>query len=116
MFAFEKLDVYVKAHLLTQRVFKYSRSNRVNNIILDQLQRGVLSTVLNIAEGSGRQSLADCERYYVIARSSTFEVVTTMQVLKSLSKIEPHEYEEYYQLCDEMSRMLLQMIKLHTTK
>ncbi len=50
-----------------------------------------MSIMLNIAEGSGRFSNKDKRNFYVIARSSVFECVALLEVLKHDSVINESE-------------------------
>ena len=67
--------------------------------------------MLNIAEGSGRYSKADKRHFYVISRGSTFECAAIFDYLKEIGSINEEQFSNYYNLLDELSRMLYGMIK-----
>jgi four helix bundle protein len=67
--------------------------------------------VLNIAEGSGRFSKADRRNFYVISRSSIFECIAILDVLKDEKVLEVSQYQDFYNKAEEISKMLFAMIK-----
>ena len=77
----------------------------------DQLYRASFSIALNIAEGSGRFSERDRKNFFVIARSSVFECVAILDILKDGSIIDEKEYTDFEAQADELSRMLFGLIR-----
>jgi four helix bundle protein len=77
----------------------------------DQQRRASLSIALNIAEGSGRFSQKDRRNFFVVARSSVFEVAAIFDILSDASQIGREEFEKFYQEADELSRIMLSLIK-----
>jgi len=75
MFDFEKLTVYVKAKEFNKKVFGFLEKTKPDLTTIDQLRRASFSIMLNIAEGSGRQSKAAKRNFYVISRESVSECV-----------------------------------------
>jgi four helix bundle protein len=74
MFDFENLDVYKKTKELNKEVLKFAKENKqIDSYLRDQLRRASISTVINIAEGSGKFSKADKKNFYIISRGSTYE-------------------------------------------
>ena len=51
-------------------------------MVKDQFKRAALSIPLNIAEGSGKSSIADKNRFYGIARGSAMECAAICDVLE----------------------------------
>ena len=112
MFDFEKLTVYQKAKAFNKEISTWLRNNpKIDSITRDQLRRASLSIPLNIAEGSGRFSQKDRRNFYVIARSSIFEVVAILDILKDDAGIEPLLHAKLYQAADELSRILFVMVR-----
>ena len=70
-----------------------------------------MSIVLNVAEGSGRFSKPDRKNFFTISRSSLFEVVAINEVLKDEGLISEKEFHDFYIQAEELSRILLAMIK-----
>jgi len=75
----ERLDVYRLAVELDGLVAE-SLPRRGNKILRDQLERAVVSIVLNIAEGAGRRSQ---RRFYSMARGSATETAAAMDLLRN---------------------------------
>lgn len=112
MFPFEKLTVYQKAKVFHQEVLKWLKSNpNLDRVPVNQLKRAALSVPLNIAEGTGRFTKPDQRNSYVFSRSSAFECVAIFDILKDEDTMGFSDFDAFYQLADEMSRILLAMIK-----
>ena len=68
---YEKLDVYqCSIQFLAMSMNLIDRMPRGNGALVDQLKRASLSIPLNIAEGSGRRTKGEADRFYGIARGS----------------------------------------------
>ena len=111
MFDFEKLDVYKKAKKFNSEIRLFIKESNLDPTTKDQLRRASFSIVLNIAEGSGRFSKADRRNFYVISRSSVFECIAILDVLKDEGVLNKEKYVEYYKKGEEISKMLFSMIK-----
>src|SRR5690349_3077159 len=106
MFDFEKLDVYKKAKEFNLEIRKCILSlDTLDKVCRDQLRRAAMSIVLNIAEGSSRFSNADKRNFYVIARGSTFECVSVIDLLCSEQTIDKESYHRFYFKAEEISKM-----------
>jgi len=111
MFDFEKLDIYKKAKLFNSEIRQFIKLTKLDPTTKDQLRRASFSIVLNIAEGSGRFSKPDRRNFYVISRSSIFECVAILDVLKDEKVLDENRYQEFYVNAEEISKMLFAMIK-----
>jgi len=112
MFPFEKLTVYKKAKAFHKEVYHWLRANpKLGRVIANQLKRAALSVPLNIAEGAGRFTKPDQRNFYVIARSSVFECVALFDILKDEGAMPTSEFEAFYGMSDELSRMLFVMVR-----
>ena len=112
MFDFEKLVVYQRSKKFHLEVLRWlSSSHAVDPVTRDQLRRASLSIALNIAEGSGRFSQKDRRNFFVIARSSVFEVAAIFDILKDSSRIAQEDFERFYSEADKFSRILFALIK-----
>ena len=111
MFDFEKLDVYKKAKAFNSGIRAFIKDTKLDNTTKDRLRRASFSIVLNLAEGSGRFSHPDRKNFYIISRSSVFECVAIMDVLKDELVIEENAFRRFYDQAEELSKILFTMIK-----
>jgi four helix bundle protein len=112
LFDFEKLEVYSKIRELNKEllpwIFKHEEKN---TYLCDQLKRASLSAMLNLSEGTGRMGVQDKKQFYIRARASVFESVSVLQVLQDINIMHFNEYEVYYCKYEQISKMLLGMIR-----
>ncbi|MCF8225228.1 MAG: four helix bundle protein [Bacteroidales bacterium] len=111
MFDFEKLVVYQKAKTFNKGIREFLKDAKLDPTTIDQLRRASFSIVLNLAEGSGIFSKADRRNFFVIARSSIFECVAILDVIKDENTLEITKYNEFYQQAEELSKIIFAMIK-----
>jgi four helix bundle protein len=111
MFDFQNLEVYKKAKVFHSEVKSFIEITSLSYTEKDQLYRASFSIALNIAEGSGRFSERDRKNFFVIARSSVFECVAILDILKDGSTIIEQTYIEFEARADELSRMLFGLIR-----
>ena len=95
MFDFEKLSVYKKAKIFNSEIRRFIKISKLDPTTKDQLRRASFSIVLNIAEGSGRFSKADRRNFYVISRSSVFECIAILDVLKDEKVMEVQLFQKF---------------------
>ena len=81
-FEFQNLPVYNKAKDFHNQAKAVVAQKNLNSYEKNQLSRASFSVVLNIAEDSGRFSKKDRQNFFVITRSSVFECVAILDVLK----------------------------------
>jgi four helix bundle protein len=85
----ERLDVYRSALdflLLANGVIEALPRGRSH--LADQLTRASTSVVLNIAEGSGKQTSLDKRRYYLSARGSATESAALLDICLRLALLD----------------------------
>jgi four helix bundle protein len=81
-FGFEKLEAYhlsIEFLAMAFQFIKFIPSG--NHQLVDQFKRAAISVPLNIAEGSGKMSVAEKKRFYSIARGSSMECAAILDVL-----------------------------------
>ncbi len=111
-FDFEKLEVYKKAKVLSRGILDLTRrNNNVDPYLRDQLKRASMSVVINIAEGSGRFTKKDKKNFYTIARGSVYECASLLEIIKDDGKMSEQEYKDLYSKYEEISKMLLGLIR-----
>ncbi len=111
MFDFEKLEVYTKAKEFNRLISVLLSKGTVDSNTTNQLSRASLSIVLNIAEGTGRFSKRDKRHFYVISRSSIFECVAILDVLKDEEKIDMSFFSLMHVKAEELSKILFALIR-----
>ncbi|HKL39906.1 MAG TPA: four helix bundle protein [Cryomorphaceae bacterium] len=111
MFDFQKLEVYKKAKIFHSEIRGLIETKSLAYTEKDQLYRASFSIALNIAEGSGRFSKRDRKNFFVIARSSVFECIAILDILRDGLIISDVTYIEFENKADEISRMLYGLIR-----
>ena len=111
MFDFENLDVYKKAKAFNSGIKEFIRSKKLDSATNSQLRRASFSIVLNLAEGSGRFTNPDRRNFYIIARSSVFECVAILDILRDEAIVEESAFGEFYRQAEVLSKILFKMIK-----
>jgi four helix bundle protein len=111
LFDFQKLEVYRKSRDFHLACKSMLRNFTVEKYVNDQLGRASYSVVLNIAEGSAKQTKPDRKNFFTISRGSIFECVAILDILRKEEKINENEYFNMIKLADEISRLLFVMIK-----
>jgi len=115
MFDFEKLDVYQFTKDQNVKVLTYLKGTvGIDPYVLDQWKRASLSSLLNLAEGTGRMTDSDKRHFLTISRGSIFESVAILDLLKSMNIIEENTYKEFYATYEQISKMLLGMYRSYT--
>jgi four helix bundle protein len=92
-----------RSYQVAVQVFKECRSLPLPSYLKDQCLRAASSVVLNLAEGSGKDSSPDRKRFYQIAMGSTREVQAILnladRVPTSLLEQVDHLGACVYKLC-----------------
>ena len=108
MFDFEKLNVYKKTKELNKEILRFLKENKqIDYYLRDQLKRASISIVINISEGSGKFSKADKRNFYFIARGSTYECVSLLEIILDENQITQEKFKDFYQKFEIISKMLL---------
>jgi len=115
MFDFEKLDVYQVVKTNNARIFKYIIGHpEMDEYIKDQWKRSNLGIILNLAEGTGRMTNADKKQFLTVARGSVFVSVAILETLKELGILDEVLFKEFYDGYEQISKMLLGMIRSYS--
>ncbi len=111
MFDFENLEVYKKSKELNKEILKFVKEHKeIDAYIRDQLRRASISMVINIAEGSGKFSKADKRNFYFIARGSTYESVSLLEIITEEQQLSADQFRSFYNKFEIISKMLLGLI------
>ncbi len=111
MFTFQHYGAYQKAKMLNIELAEVLKNRCIPIHTRDQLQRASLSILLNIAEGSGRNSVPDRNRFYAIAKGSVYECVAIIDILNELDKVKTDKLNKLNFLAKEIIDILIATIK-----
>ncbi|MFZ2154380.1 MAG: four helix bundle protein [Candidatus Moraniibacteriota bacterium] len=107
----ENLEVYKISRLLIIEIYKLTKifppDERFG--LTSQLRRAVISTSLNIAEGSGKISKKDFANFIRIAIGSLIETDTALKISIDLNYI---KIEEYNKLDNQIKELYFKLIAL----
>ena len=81
----------------------------VQGCLRDQLQRAVLSVVLNIAEGGAQSSVRAKNKYFRIARASAWEVsavIDLIDAMPGIARVKPDSVDELRPIDAMLSALL----------
>ena len=112
MHNFRKLNVWTKAINLVKPVYILANKfpNEEKYTLISQVKRVVTSISANIAEGAGRGTQKDFERFLSIAQGSCFEVENHLIVAETLDFISLEELDNILPEIHEIQKMLNAMI------
>lgn len=107
-FRFLEWEVYKDSKTLFSRILTIARilSKEHRYELGDQLTRSGLSIVLNIAEGSGKSSDKELNRFIEVALGSVYETLAALDVLRDNNFISEEEFRELHQMLDSISNQL----------
>lgn len=110
---YKELVVWQKAMQLVKEIYKLTRllPKEETYALSDQIRRAAVSVPSNIAEGYGRSANRDYAHFLSIARGSTYELDTQLNIAVMLDFITTEQTQEALTLCEECGRMLNAMIK-----
>ncbi len=106
-FRFRRFQVYQDAKVLHKEiVFLVNGFPRTSFYLADQIKRSSLSVVLNIAEGSSKQSDKDFNRFIAIALGSVNETVASLEIALELDLITVIRFKSIEAKCEIIEKQL----------
>lgn len=106
-FRFRKFRVYQDAKTLHREVLiTVNQFSREYFYLSDQVKRSSLSIVLNIAEGSSKQSDKDFNRYIAISLGSVDETLASLEIALELKLIKQNQFEKFEIGLESLSNQL----------
>ena len=110
---FRDIQVWHKAHDLTLKVYKVTKSfpREETYGLTSQMRRASYSIPTNIAEGCGRDSNIELGRFFTIAMGSASELEYTLLLSRDLGYVKGKYYEDLNAAVTEIKRMLATYLK-----
>jgi len=108
---FEDIIAWQKAKHMTIEIYKNFGSLKDFGF-RDQIQRASVSIMNNIAEGFERKSNKEFRQFIFIAKGSSGEVRSMLDLAKELKYISEQNYHLLYKESVEISKMLSAFIKV----
>ena len=111
-FDFEKLNVYQKALDFIDKIFEIVKNlpREYRYSLGDNLLRAALSVANNLAEGNGKKSKLEKNRYFGTSLDSTRECISVFNVFKRQSLIKEDNYQEVRSDAKEITSMIWGLI------
>ncbi len=105
---FKDLGIWQKGINLVTEVYVVTRQFPREELygITNQIRRAAISIPSNIAEGFGRNSRPEMNRYTQIALGSLCELETQLLISKNLSFAPQMDLERLLEMCSELNSML----------
>lgn len=107
---FEDIIAWQKAKELNIIVYGLLRDCK-DYSFRDQLQRASVSVMNNIAEGYERKTNNEFKQFLFIAKGSSAECRSMLDLAKEIGLIKPDDYLKCYNIAEEISKILSGLIK-----
>ena len=110
---YKDLIVWQKSIDLVEEIYKVTSllPNEELYGLSIQLKRAAVSIPSNIAEGYERNTTKDYIKLLSIAKASRAEVETQLYICKRLGFLSDEDIKIAFDLCDEIKRMIISMLK-----
>jgi len=114
--SFRDLLVWQKSIQLATAIYLLTRDFPREEVygLTSQIRRAAVSTASNIAEGQGRLSKGEFKQFLGIARGSSFEVQTQLEIARSLGMGSAESIGEAEALSFEVTKMINGLLKALT--
>lgn len=109
----EKLDVWIKAMELVEKIYVFTKKFPKEETygLISQMRRAAVSIPANIAEGAARQSKPEFRQFLYIARGSLSELETEFQLSLRLGYQTVADSGEITALFYDVGAMLTGLLK-----
>jgi four helix bundle protein len=111
---FKQLTFWRRSHLLTLKVYSFTKSLFLKEEVFgltSQIRRSSSSIPTNIAEGCGRSSNPDFKRFLVISTGSCSELEYQLLLAKDLGYLSESVFNELENETIEIRKMIFSYIK-----
>ena len=108
MHQFKELKVWQKGRVLVKEIYKATHKFPKDELfgITSQMRRSAVSIPANIAEGCGRNSDKELNRFLDIANGSAFELETLVILCFDLEFFSQKEFEHFDAKLNEIQKMI----------
>ena len=105
---FQDLAIWQRSHLLTLRIYSITKEFPKDKMfgLTSQMRRSSSSIPTNIAEGCGRNSNSELNRFFVIAAGSTSELQYQSLLSKDLGYMMESVFKELYDEIIQIRKMI----------
>jgi four helix bundle protein len=105
---YRDLLIWQKSMILITDIYKITTNFPINEQygLTSQIRRSAISIASNIAEGFGRNSKLEFNRFLNISMGSLFEIQTQLEISKNLKYIEDDIFKEIFERSREIERMI----------
>ncbi len=110
---FEEIVAWQKSREVVNEIYDIFENACIKKdfVLQNQITRASISVMLNIAEGFGRKTNSEFRQHIVIAHGSIAEVQSGLYIVLDRKYIDKIKFESLYNKCDEISKMLMGLIK-----
>jgi four helix bundle protein len=111
--SFRDLLVWQKSIKLTVAIYRLTQGFPREELygLTSQIRRSAVSIPSNIAEGQGRLNTAEFRQFLGIARGSTCELQTQLEIARALQLGDPKMIDAAEDLSHEIGKMLFSMFR-----
>lgn len=108
MFKFEKLKIWQQSRKFVKDIYGLSQMfpQKEQYGLTSQINRSVVSIMLNIAEGSNSGSDKEFKRFLYMASRSLDEVVSCLYLALDMNFINQSKFEKLYQPAEELGKQV----------
>ena len=105
---FQELTIWQRSHFLTLKIYSVTKDLPKDEMfgLTSQMRRSSSSIPTNIAEGCGRNSNAELNRFFVIAAGSTSELQYQLILSKDLGYIIESVFKELHDETIQIRKMI----------
>jgi four helix bundle protein len=107
-FRFQNFPVYNDIRKFIKDIFSITSKfpTKYQYDLGSQIRRAAISILLNLAEGSGRNSDKDFNRFILIGLGSIYEVVAGLDIALDNELISKEEYQKLYEKAESIKKQL----------
>jgi four helix bundle protein len=111
---FEELVAWQRARELTQRIYGCTALGAFAEDagLRDLIRQAAVSIMSNIAEGFERGSIAEFDRFLVIAKGFCGQVRSHIYVAKDIGHVNARVFQELLELSEEVARIITGLRKV----